>query len=181
MRLRGGAVYGYCMPLVLRVLMACVLMMVGTAGSALAQKTAPRPPAGNDTLEADARKLFEAIQKGDPELGVPFFLPRETYAEVKAVKDPNPPYDRLLKVFKKDVLLCKKEHPGIERGEFVSFEPAPRTKWMATGREVNKVGYFVRYRSRLNYTVDGKPRVLEVRVMLDAGGRWTISHLRPFH
>jgi hypothetical protein len=168
------------MRLMLRVLVACVLAM-GMAGPALAQKTPPRPPAGNDTLDGDARKLFEAIQKGDPELAVPFFLPRETYAEVKAVKDPTPHYERLLKVFKRDVVQCKKEHPGIERGEFVSFEPSPRTKWMAAGREVNRVGYFVRYRSRLNYTVDGKPRALEVRVMLDAGGRWTISHLRPFH
>lgn len=141
----------------------------------------PRPPVATTDIDADARRLFAAIQSGDADAAVPFFLSREAYVEVKAVRDPTPYYARLLRAFRKDIELCGREHPGIATAEYVEFVPAPRARWIPPGKEANRLGYYARYRSRIRYRVSsGRVKELEIRVLIDHGGRWSISHLRPF-
>ena len=79
------------------------LMLTSLAPAAGPAQRFPRPPASNDPrlteppprpsaegAQERARQLFEAIKAGDHTLGLPFFMPREVFRQIKGGRRPGP-------------------------------------------------------------------------------------------
>ncbi len=149
--------------------------------SALASTLDAGPPAPPvDELQARAKKLFEAIQKDEPDLAMTLFFPREPYIAMKDVKDPGALWDKNVKEYKAHIhsyhtRLGKK----ASEAEFEAFELNAKTQvYVAPKKELNKTGYNKVTKSKLKYKVKGKSRSLEVATMIDQDGKWYVVHLR---
>src|SRR5262249_10953073 len=79
-----------------------------SAAVADAAAPAPAPPlpagvapdAAVDELQARAKKLFEAIQKDEPDIALQMFYPRDPFITLKDMKDPAAYWDKLVKQYK---------------------------------------------------------------------------------
>jgi hypothetical protein len=139
-----------------------------------------QPPEASE-LQLRARKLFEAIQKDEPEIAMGIFYPREPFVALKDVKDPSAYWDKLVKEFKAHVhAYHKRLGKKAMEAEFESFELNPKTQvYVAPKREFNKAGYNKVTKSKLRYRLKGKVRTLEIATMIDHDGRWYVTHLKP--
>jgi len=173
--------------------MRSLLMVLLVAAPALAQRFPP-PPEHNDprleeapprpsaeSFEARARVLFEAIQRDDHEHGMPAFLDREVFRQIKGVSDPDRFYDRMLRLFERDVHALHEalgENP--EDAEFVRFELSRRRGWVGLREESNRLPYWAQRHNWLYYRVGGEERRFEVRTMIAWDDEWFITHLSEF-
>lgn len=139
----------------------------------------PRPPVGD--AEEKARRLFEAVKRDDPSSVADFFLPRGAFALIKAIANPDRRYDVLFRAYVEDVHELHASQRDIARGTFARFELARRGGWTPIGEEGNRLPYYASRHSWLHYTVDGRPRSFEVRVMITWDDHWYITHLNEFH
>ena len=147
-----------------------------------ARSPTPRPPAGDATERA--RHLFDALRTGTPdrvEAAMDFFLPREPFLAIKDMSGAAGYFNTLTRAYRHDIAAFRTEIPGLARATFSRFELSRACTWMAAGREANRLPYWSCYRSKLFVNVDGRERPLEVRVMINWGERWYVTHLRPFH
>jgi hypothetical protein len=138
------------------------------------------PPAAVDDLQDRAKKLFEAIQKDEPELAMALFIPRETYVANKDVKDPGAAWDKLQKQYKLAIHAHhKKLGKKAAEAEFEGLELNPKTQiYVAPKKEANKVGYNKVTKSKLKYKVAGKSKTLEIGVMIDNESKWYVTLLK---
>lgn len=142
----------------------------------------PRPPAGD--AEARARHLFEALRTGAPdrvEAAMDFFLPREPFLAIKDMSGAAGYFNTLTRAYRRDIDAYRRELPSLATATFARFELSRACAWMSPGREANRLPYWSCYRSRLFVNAGGRERALEVRVMINWGDRWYVTHLRPFH
>jgi hypothetical protein len=139
----------------------------------------PRPEAG--AAEERARRLFEAIVNDDPDRAVDFYLPRETFLELKGIADPGGYWDRLFPRYIRDIRALHQILPDIDRAEFLRFELVPRGGWVRLREEGNSLPYHVSRHSWIHYRVGEEVRRLEVRVLITWGNEWYITHLCEFH
>ncbi|MEM6959408.1 MAG: hypothetical protein AAF645_27240, partial [Myxococcota bacterium] len=65
-------------------------------------RSAPRRP-GLSNFADGAPELFEAIKANDPDRGRRLFIPRDVFAAVKGISDPHTLYDRIVRLFERDV------------------------------------------------------------------------------
>lgn len=141
----------------------------------------PRPPAG-DAAER-ARGLVEALRAGTPasqEAAMHFFLPREPFLAIKDMSGAAGYFSTLTRAYRRDIEALRREMPTLSRATFVRFELSRACAWMAPGREANRLPYWSCYRSRLVVNAGGRDQSLEVRVMINWGERWYVTHLRPW-
>ncbi len=138
------------------------------------------PPAPVDELQARAKKLFEAIQKDEPEIAMAMFFPREPFIGLKDVKDPSAYWDKLVKEYKAHIhSYHKKLGKKAAEAEFESFELNPKTQvYVAPKKEFNKTGYNKVSKSKLRYRLKGKPRTLDIATMIDHESKWYVTHLK---
>lgn len=138
------------------------------------------PPTPVDDLQDRAKKLFEAIQKDEPELAMALFFPRETYVANKDVKDPGAAWDKLQKAYKLAIHAHhKKLGKKAAEAEFEGLELNPKTQiYVAPKKEANKVGYNKVTKSKLKYKVGGKSKTLDVGVMIDNESKWYVTLLK---
>lgn len=167
------------------------LLVVGLVASA---QRFPPPPAGNDpSLETPprrpgvdeaqerARQLFEAIKQDDPELGMSFFMSREVFRQIKGVADPDRFYDRMLRLFHRDVHALHEElGEDAERAEFVRLELSRRRGWVEVRQESNRLPYWAQRHNPFIYKVGDEERRFEVRTMNAWDGEWYVTHLSEF-
>ena len=139
----------------------------------------PRPPVGD--AEQKARRLFDAIKRDDAQSVADFFLPRPAFALIKAIANPDRRYDVLFRAYVEDIHELHVGQRDIARGTFARFELARRGGWTPVGEEGNRLPYYASRHSWLHYTVDGRPRSFEVRVMITWDDHWYITHLNEFH
>lgn len=147
-----------------------------------ARAPTPRPPAGD--AEARARQLFEALRTGTPEsveASLGFFLPREPFLAIKDMSGAAGYFSTLTRAYRHDIAAYRTELPSLSRATFSRFELSRACTWMSVGREANRLPYWSCYRSKLWVRDGARERALEVRVMINWGDHWYVTHLRPFH
>ncbi len=147
-----------------------------------ARSPTPRPPAGD--AEARARLLFEALRTGAPdrtEAALGFFLQREPFLAIKDMSGAAGYFSTLTRAYRRDVEAYRREIPELSNATFARFELSRACTWMSVGREANRLPYWSCYRSKLFVRAGARERALEVRVMINWGDRWYVTHLRPFH
>ncbi|MGZ5968096.1 MAG: hypothetical protein ACXWP4_10555 [Polyangiales bacterium] len=133
-----------------------------------------------DELQARAKKLFEAIQKDEPEIAMAMFFPREPFLAVKDVKDASAYWDKLVKEYKAAIHgYHKKLGKKADSAEFDALELNTKTQvYVAPKKEFNKTGYNKITKSKLKYKVGGKSKSFEIATMIDSDAKWYVTHLR---
>ncbi len=146
------------------------------AQNARGLKKAPEAPTVDATLP-NARLLVEAIQKNDPRVALPLFFPQDAFRLVKAIAKPDRYHKRLVKVYLEDIATMRRSLKAPDTIEFVSFKLGRQKRWMATGKEGNALPYHAVYQSKLEIRDAGKTKVLKLRVMINWGDTWHVTHL----
>jgi hypothetical protein len=139
------------------------------------KKPPPVPPAG--TAGARAKLLVEAIREGKPGLADPFFFPRDAFRKVKAIRNPDRYYRRLLKLYHGDVLDLRRRLTRPDHIEFIGFQLSRRRRWTPRGKEANALPYWDAYGSAVLVRDGSRTRELRVRVMITWDGKWYVTHL----
>ncbi len=137
------------------------------------------PAFNSDELTTRARHLLEAIQKDDGELAGDMVFPRGAYLLVKDVPDPGKSWDtKVLAAFKSQVHVLHKRTKGIERAVFTSFELGqPAAEAMPKKHDLKKMLWRAR-RSRIGFTIDGRPSHFDIVEMTGWRGAWYVTKLR---
>jgi hypothetical protein len=141
----------------------------------------PPRPAPGEAEDERGRRLFEAIVHDEPERASDFFFPREAFAVVKAIADPDGYWQRLYRRYTRDIHELHASLGDLSNAEYQRLEIIRRGGWVPIREEGNALPYWVARHNRLYYTVDGEERSLEVRVTITWGERWYITHLSEFH
>lgn len=134
------------------------------------------PPVGPEDEER-ARRLFAAIQQGDPEGAIDFYFPRDPFLVLKAIANPGRYWDRLIAMYRRDIRRLHRETPRLAEATFDRLVLSPTRTWMTVGREANHLPYWSVYHSYIQYNVGERRRRLEVRVLINWGPRWYVTHL----
>lgn len=141
---------------------------------------APRPPPGE--VEARARTLFEALRDGTPEraeASLGFFLQRDPFLAIKDMHGALGYFNVLVREYRRDIASLRASWPAVSRSEFVRFELSRACTWMSPGREANRLPYWSCYRSHLVARAGREEHRFEVRVLINWGDRWYVTHLGP--
>ena len=162
-------------------------IMKGDAGDA-AEKHPPDagapaddslPPFASDELTTRAKHLLEAIANDNPDLATDIVFPRDAYLTVKDVGEPGKHWDaKVLAAFKREVKALHKRTKGVERAIFTSFELGqPAAQAMPKKHDLKRMLWRAK-RSRLGFTIDGKPSHFDVVEMTGWRGSWYVTKLR---
>ncbi|MBW2460559.1 MAG: hypothetical protein JRH11_02850 [Deltaproteobacteria bacterium] len=153
----------------------------------LSDNPPPRPAPGAAEQERGQR-LFDAIVHDDPARIGDFFFPREAFAVVKAIADPDGYWQRLFRRFSRDMhelhATLVEEHGDLSGLPFARLDIIRRGGWVPLREEGNALPYWVSRHSQLYYTVgqeEAEERHFEVRVLITWGERWYVTHLKEFH
>jgi hypothetical protein len=137
----------------------------------------PQPP--SEELAARMRHLLEAIQQNNADLANDVVFPRDAFAASKDVPDPQKAWEkRLSDRFRRAVDRTHKRNKGIEQAKFVSFELGHSiTQLTPKKKDFKKPLWRVKH-SRINFTVDGKSKHIDVAEMTAWRGSWYVTRLR---
>jgi len=141
---------------------------------------AATPDAAVDELQARAKKLFEAIQKDEPDIALQMFYPRDPFIALKDMKDPAAYWDKLVKQYKAHIhSYHRRLGKRADEAEFDVLELNTKTQvYVAPKKEFNKTGYNKVTKSKLRYKLRNKSYTFEIAVMIDDDGKWYVTHLR---
>ena len=143
-------------------------------------ETAPQRPRAGD-IEDRLRVLFDAIKADSPEAGRAAFLDREVFRAVKGISDPDALYDRMIRLFERDVHALHGElGDNAADAEFVRFEFSRRRSWVGLREESNRLPYWAQRHNWLVYRIGEEEHRFEVRTMISWGDQWFITHLSEF-
>ena len=142
------------------------------------QAPPPRPSA--EGAQALGARLFEAIVTDRPELAASEFFPEDAFLVVKAMAQPERYYRRLAARFVADVHALHRTVGKPEGASFVRLDLGRRGGWVRPGDEGNRLPYWAARHATLHYLRDGRPKTLEVRVLISWGPRWYVIHLSEF-
>ena len=133
------------------------------------------PPVEN--AAAGAKQLLEALKHNAPELGGAFFFPEDAFDLLKDASNPRRYHQKLKKWYTDDI---KNEHPRFKNGNW-QFEKLTlgRCRWKAVGAEANKLPYWSCIGNFVTATDGKKRRRFEIRVLINWGEAWYVTHLGP--
>jgi hypothetical protein len=96
---------------------------------------------------------------------------------VKDLTNPDRYHAKLVKWYEEDIL---KEHRRFasDKWTFSTFEPG-RCKWKDIGTQGNKVAYWSCVGNFVTAVSQGKRRRFEIRVLINWGDKWYVTHLGP--
>ncbi|MCB9595552.1 MAG: hypothetical protein H6719_22720 [Sandaracinaceae bacterium] len=132
-----------------------------------------RPPVG-DAAERAAR-LFEAIQRDDPEHARDFFFPLEPFRVLKGIADPEGYWNVLWGHYERDIHALHATVPA--EATFERFEMTRRGAWVDRREEANAIPYWASRHDWVHYRVGESARRFEVRTLINWGPRWYVTHL----
>ncbi len=137
------------------------------------------PPFTSDELTTRAKHLLEAIAKDNADLATDLVFPRDAYLAVKDVADPGKHWDgKVMAAFRRDVHALHKRTKGADRAVFTSFEVGqPASEAMPKRKDLKRMLWRAR-RSRIGFTVDGKPSHIDVAEMTGWRGSWYVTKLK---
>ena len=176
--LHGRVIAGALLALAL--LAVALLSGLGLRARAQAPATSvpPRPPVGD--AEQRARALFDAIVHDEPARAEGFFFPRAAFVQVKAMAHPERYYDKLHARFEQDIHALHASTPDWSGAVFERLELVERGGYVRVNEEGNRLPYWASRHSWLHYVLNGKPRKLELRVLITWQERWYVIHLSEF-
>ena len=151
----------------------------GAATPAVVADNKVEPSEGAE-LQERAKGLFEAIVADDPDRAEAFWFPREPFIPLKDVKDPGKYWTQLHKTYANDVHALHKKRKSWAGASFVKFDGWARSKWVAPGKEANKIGYHRAFHGKLHYKAGGEDAEIDVQTIITWQGRWYVTHLRKF-
>jgi hypothetical protein len=140
-----------------------------------------RPASQSEDLTERASHLFLAITGGDAALADDFFFPKEPFLVLKDVSDPGRYHRQLVAAYHRDIAALSRQRRSWDGARFVSFALGTEPKWVAPGKEYNKIGYYRTFRGKLRYAIAGREHVIEVGTVISWAGRWYTTHLLPLH
>lgn len=137
------------------------------------------PTFSSDELTTRARHLLEAIQKDDPSLATDIVFPRDAYLAVKDVPDPGKHWDsKILGAFKSQVHALHRHTKGVDHAIFTSFELGqPAAEALPKKHDLKRMLWRSK-RSRLGFTIDGKPAHFDILEMTGWRGAWYVTKLK---
>jgi hypothetical protein len=149
-----------------------------TARDATVYDESAMPASSGEDLDNRMAHLLEAIAQNNPDLAADALFPRDAYVALKDVPDPQKVWDkRVSNPFRRSVEQMHKMK-GIERARFVSFEIGRSIVQVSPKkREFKKPLWRVKH-SKLSFTIDGKPRSIDIAEMTAWRGAWYITRLR---
>ena len=156
----------------------------GGSADAAAALSAPLdaalPEPAVDELQARAKKLFEAIQKDEPDIALALFFPKDAFVAMKDMKDPSAYWDKLVKQYKSAIhFYHRKLGKKASEAEFELLELNTKSQvYVAPKKEFNKTGYNKVGKSKLRYKLKGKSYTFEIATMIDHDAKWYVTHLR---
>ena len=125
--------------------------------------------------EAMARTVADAIVTSKVEIAQNAFFPADAFVALKDMFEPEKYYIGLRKMFLDDIHKqnAKISDPSLL---FSSFKPG-FCKWKAVGSEYNRIPYWSCYRSKILLQSPKTKSSIEIRVMINWGKQWYITHL----
>ena len=151
----------------------------GADPSALPQ-TRDRPGSDSAAFNTRVAALWDAIVTDEPDRALPFFFPAAAYDQVKDIPLPSRDWKaRLLAAYARDIhALHKRLGINAGRAKLKSFDvPDDRAKWVDPGHEMNKIGYWRVFGTKLRYEDDGKEKAFDVTSLISWRGEWYVVHL----
>lgn len=146
------------------------------ANNAASLRSAPARPAPGDVSDR-ARHLVEALNSGNSDGALDFFLPLDPFLAIKDMSGAAGYHARLIREYRRDIETYRSQLPRGQRVEFVRFDPSRSCTWMAVGREWNRLPYWSCYGSRLVVRANNREISLRVNVLIHWGDRWYVTHL----
>ncbi|HEY8078688.1 MAG TPA: hypothetical protein VIF62_31370 [Labilithrix sp.] len=137
------------------------------------------PTASPEELAARMRHLLEAIQQNNPDLANDVIFPRDAFAASKDLPDPQKAWEKKLSDrFRRAVDRTHNRTKNIEQAKFVSFELGHAIVQLTPRKKDFKKPLWRVKHSRLNLSVDGKPRHIDIAEMTAWRGSWYVTRLR---
>lgn len=133
----------------------------------------PRPPPG-DAVDR-AQRLFEAIQRDDPQHAADFFFPQAPFRVLKGIADPDRYWRVLFRHYERDIHALHEELP--EGAVFDRFVMTRRGGWVERRQEANALPYWASRHDWVYYRVGERERRFEIRTLINWGPRWYVTHL----
>jgi hypothetical protein len=162
----------------IRCLVLAVALMTGASGEGVPRENLEKgtPPA-QGSAEAGAAMLLEALRTGDPAAAEGFFFPAAAFDMVKELPVPGRYHRKLVAWYAEDIAA---EHPRFASGDWrLERLELGRCRWMEPGTEGNKVAYWSCRRSFVTARDGDRTRRFEIRVLINWGDRWYVTHLGP--
>lgn len=123
-----------------------------------------------------ARRLLVAIEKDDSNSVHDLFFPEDPFLALKDIRDAKAYYRTLIDSFAADIHKQSIKFKSNGVLTFQKFKPG-FCKWKDVGSEYNKIPYWSCYRSEIKVLQEGQPKVIPVKVMINWGAKWYITHL----
>jgi hypothetical protein len=143
-----------------------------------------RPASDSADLQQRAEHLLQAIAKLEPKLADDFFFPRAPFIPLKDVADPGRYFDQLLSTYHRDIRELHATRRDWQGAAFVSFTLGSEPRWVAPGKEYNKIGYYRTFHGKLRYRMgpEGtRTYDLDVGTVISWDGHWYVTHLAALH
>jgi hypothetical protein len=137
------------------------------------------PPGGGDELTERARHLLEAIAKDESDLATDILFPRDGWLATRDVDDPGKDWEKRVNVpFRKALHRQSRRQKGLDRAQFVSFDPGHAIVQATPKRHGWKKPLWMLLGARVSFVVDGRTRTMSIREMTAWRGAWYVTRLR---
>ena len=125
------------------------------------------------------RHLLEAVAQNNPDLAGDMVFPRDAYINARDTADPQKAWEkRVSGTFRRAVERTHKRNKGVENARFVGFELGHTIVQLTPKRHDFKRPLWRVRHSKLTFTVEGKPRHLDIAEMTAWRGAWYVTRLR---
>jgi hypothetical protein len=128
--------------------------------------------------EAWAPRLFAAIQADDPEPVIDLYFPGDVFDRLKGIADPATYHRRLVRWYREDLHTEHERFSGVASMTYESFQMG-RCTWQEAWSEGNRIPYWSCRHNFIHVREGTRRRSFELRVMINWGTEWYITHLGP--
>ncbi|MBN1773739.1 MAG: hypothetical protein JXB32_20930 [Deltaproteobacteria bacterium] len=135
-----------------------------------------RPDAAS--AEALARRLLAACVADDPAPVTDLVFPVGPFSMLKDLPDPAAYQRRLVRWFEEDLHAARERLGRIEALEFRGFRFG-RCEWVPKWGEGNLIPYWSCRRNRITAFTGRREVEVEIRVLINWGRDWYVTHLGP--
>jgi len=153
------------------------LMAIGAATAIPKENLTPGTPPSDSSAVEGAARLLAALQSNDKAQAADFFFPKAAFDLVKDMPVPERYWKKLYRWYGEDIAT---EHGRFKSGEWtVESIALGRCKWKAPGTEGNKVAYWSCRGNFVTARSGDRKRRFEIRVLINWGDKWYVTHLGP--
>ncbi|MCK9523726.1 MAG: hypothetical protein M0R76_11910 [Proteobacteria bacterium] len=134
-------------------------------------------PPDAEGMRRGAQLLLDAFRNNTPDVALPFFFPAGEFDALKDLISPARYHKKLVQWYREDIEAEGARFRG--RNWQVSEVALGRCRWKEPGTEANKLPYWSCIGSRVTATDGDDTRRFEIRVLINWGDDWYVTHLGP--